>query len=224
MRACQRTLTLPVPPRSYHPDVSHAEGAQERFHAVQIAYDTLMERLHAAENATAENGLGAWPRRRRPASDEAAAAAPAAAVPEVPQPPTPEQQQERWKQQLGGLGKRAAAQRERRCAICVPPCGVVRRHVRSLGAHSPPSFEQSERDEVPSGDARARCPWVLLRCRKHRRWTRKAAASAQRPVLCRCCRHRRRSGVACGRQAGGALVERHRERPIGTRCAGCGRC
>ena len=121
--------------RSYHPDVSHAEGAQERFQAVQIAYDTLMERLHAAENAAAETGLGSWPRRRRPAPDEPAAA-PAAAAPEVPQPPTPEQQQERWKQQLGGLGKRAAAQRERRCGSC--------RLLRSLGP-SPAPTRRAER-------------------------------------------------------------------------------
>ena len=121
---------------SYHPDVSHAEGAQERFQTVQTAYDTLMERLHAAEDAAADTGLGLRPRRRRSAADEAAEATPATAAPEVPQPPTPEQQQERWKQQLGGLGKRAAAQRERRCDTC--------RLVRSPG-RSPAPIPRSGR-------------------------------------------------------------------------------
>jgi hypothetical protein len=90
--------------RSFHPDVSHADGTQEHFQAVQHAYDTLVERHHEVPNADAS----AWPRRRRPPPDEPAAPA----APEAP--PTPEQQQERWKQQLGGLGQRAAAQRERR--------------------------------------------------------------------------------------------------------------
>ena len=90
--------------RSFHPDVSHADGAQERFQAVQHAYDMLVERHQEGPHADAS----AWPRRRRPSQDEPAAPA----APEAPQ--TPEQQQERWKSQLGGLGQRAAAQRERR--------------------------------------------------------------------------------------------------------------
>lgn len=89
--------------------MSHADGAQERFQAVQHAYDTLVARHQEGSAQHADAGVGSWPRRRRAPSDEPAAAA----VPEVPQ--TPEQQQARWKQQLGGLGLRAAAQRERRC-------------------------------------------------------------------------------------------------------------
>jgi hypothetical protein len=86
--------------------LSPSEHAEERFQAIQHAYDQLLHRTDEEE----ERPGGRWHTRTRGGDADAAGAAAAPAP-----PTTPEEQQQRWRGQLGGLQQRAAT-RERRDA------------------------------------------------------------------------------------------------------------